>query len=133
MKSRLIAVDLDGARSDARWALEAGAEESRSPIGRYAAALASLVLGEDERAAELAATLLDGEDFPPAVAESLATLAVGDAPAYEEAIRALLDDFEGREEYLEDTPVADTVLAFQVLARERRLEVALVSPLLPGS
>ncbi len=35
---------------------------------------------------------------------------------YEAAIRALLADFEARDEYLEDTPVADTVLALQVLA-----------------
>ena len=50
MKSRLIAGDLAGARDDARWALDAGAAESESPIGRYAAALAHLVLGEDDAA-----------------------------------------------------------------------------------
>ena len=49
MKSRLIAGDLEGAREDARWALDAGAADSESPIGRYAAALALLVLGEDAR------------------------------------------------------------------------------------
>src|SRR6185436_20264008 len=43
MKSRLIAGDLEGAREDARWALDAGAADSDSPIGRYAAALARLV------------------------------------------------------------------------------------------
>ena len=40
-------------------------------------------------------------------------------------------DFEARDEFLEDTPVADTVLALQVLAGERGLAVELASPLLP--
>jgi hypothetical protein len=132
MKSRLIAGDLDGAGADARWTLDAGAASSESPIGRYAAALAGLVLGEDATARELAAGLVDAESIPPAVQESLAALASGDSPAYEGAIRALLSDFESREDYLEDTPVADTVLALQVLAAERGLAIALESRLLPG-
>ena len=66
MKSRLIAGDLAGARADARWALDAGAAESESPIGRYAAALAELVLGEDEAAAALAPTLVEADSIPHA-------------------------------------------------------------------
>lgn len=132
IKSRLIAGDLAGARADARWALEAGAAESESPIGRYAAALASLVLGEDARARELARDLAGREDFPPAVAAALAALAGGEAGRYAEAIRALLADFESREDFLEDVRVADTVLALQALASARGLEVALASPLLPA-
>src|SRR5688500_10842104 len=46
IKSRILAGDWEGAAADARWALEVGAGESASPIGRYAAALASLVLGD---------------------------------------------------------------------------------------
>jgi len=132
MKSRLIACDLEGARDDARWALEAGAAESESPIGRYAAVLAHLVLGADEPAAELAATLQGRDDFPSTVAESVAELAAGDPLGYETAIHTLVEDFEGRTEYLEEIPVADTVLALQVLAAERGLGVSLASPLLPG-
>ena len=75
MKSRLIAGDLEGAREDARWALEAGAAESESPIGRYAAALAQLVLGRDAEARDLAATLRGRDDFPPPVADTLVALA----------------------------------------------------------
>ena len=131
MKSRLIAGDREGALEDARWALEAGAAESESPIGRYAAALAHLVGGEDAEAASLSATLQGGGDFPPAVAVSLAALAAGDAAEYEAAIRALLADFESREEFLEDIPVADTVLALQVLAATRGIRVELDSLLLP--
>ena len=131
MKTRLIADDPEGARTDARWALQAGAAASESPIGRYAAALADLVRGEDAEAGELAATLQHRDDFPPAVADALAALSARDANAYEAAIRALLADFESRNEFLEDTPVADTVLALQRLAEPRGLAIELASPMLP--
>ena len=131
LKSRLIAGDHEGARSDAGWALEAGAAESESPIGRYAAALAHLVLGDDAAAAGLATALASRDDFPATVAACLVGLAGRDAAGYERSIRALLADFENREEFLEDTPVADTVLALQALGGARGLVVELASPLLP--
>ncbi len=133
MKSRLIAGDWEGAREDARWALEAGAAGSESPIGRYAAALAHLVLEQDGPAAELAGTLQGRDDFPPPVAETLAALSARDASGYEAAIQALLADFESRAEFLEDIPVADTVLALQVLAAVRGLAITLTSPILPSA
>jgi hypothetical protein len=132
MKSRLIAGDLAGAREDAQWALEAGAAGSESPIGRYAAALAQLVVDEDGEAAALAETLRGAEAIPPAVTDSLLALAARDAQAYEGAIRALVADFEARDEFLEDIPVADTVLALQALAAERWIVLELESELLPG-
>jgi hypothetical protein len=132
LKSHLIAGDLDGAREDARWALDAGAAEAESPIGRYAAAIAQLALGADDDAAALAGTLQGTESVPPAVTDSLVALAAGDAAAYEAAIRALVVDFEARDAYLEDTPVADTVLALQALAAERWIVIALDSPVLPA-
>ena len=64
MKSRLLAGEPERAREEARWALDAGAAESESPIGRYAAALAALVLGDDARAGELAGSLRGRDDFP---------------------------------------------------------------------
>ena len=131
LKSRLIAGDLDGAREDARWALDDDAAEAESPIGRYAAALAQLVLGADDEAAALAGSLQGAESVPPAVTESLVALAARDAAAYEVAIRALVADFEARDAYLEDTPVADTVLALQALAAERWIVIALDSAVLP--
>ena len=131
MKSRLIARDLSGAEEDARWALGARAADAESPIGRYAAVLAELVLGDDDRAAVLAQTLVRADSIPPAVADSLIALAARDASAYESAIRALVADFESRAEFLEDVPVADTVLAFQELARRRWIIFELASPVLP--
>ena len=132
MKSRLIAGDRAGARADAGWALDADAAVSESPIGRYAAALAHLVLGEDEAVAPLAATLASVDSIPSSVVDSVVALAERDASAYAAAIRALVEDFEARTEYLEDVPVADTVLALQVLAADRGIDVSLASPLLPA-
>jgi hypothetical protein len=132
LKSRLVAGDLAGAREDARWALAAGAAEAESPIGRYAAVLALLVLEEDGRAAELAAGLIGRGDFPEPVAAALAALATRGEEPYAAAVRALLADFESREEFLEDVRVADTVLVLQALARGRGLGVELRSPVLPG-
>ena len=131
MKARLIAGDLDGGRTDARWALDAGASASESPIGRYAAALALLVLEDDAAAAAIVPTLAGAESIPPAVTATLGALAAGDAAGYETAISELVADFEARDEFLEDVPVADTVLALQVLAAERGLVVELTSAVLP--
>jgi len=132
MKSRLLAGDLSGALDDARWALEAGAAASESAIGRYAAALAHLVRGEDAEAGRLALTLQGRDDIPQPVADSLGALSARDASAYATAIRTLLTDFEARDEFLEDIPVADTVVALQTLAEPRGLAIELASPLLPA-
>ena len=133
VKARLLARDWAGAEADARWALDQGPAEAASPIGRYAAVLANLALGENEQAARLAASLASSpaETFPRPVADALAALAAGDAGAYGDAVAAVLRSFETRKEYLEDVPVADTVLALQALAERRGLAVALESPLLP--
>jgi len=132
MKSRLIAGDMGGALNDAHWALDAGAAFSDSPIGRYAAALADLVLEGDSAAEALIPTLRGADSIPPAVTDSLAALAGRDAAAYDGSIRALVADFESREEFLEDIPVADTVLALQALAAERGIAAELASSLLPS-
>jgi hypothetical protein len=131
IKSRILAGDWDGAADDARWALEAGAAESDSPIGRYAAALAYGVLGEwtDMRAhADYART---HEAFPTEVADALAFVAAEDVVGYVEAVEDVLESFETRDEYLEDVPAADTVLVLQALAGRRGMAAELESELLP--
>jgi hypothetical protein len=115
MKALLIAGD--DADEAARWALDAGAAEAESPIGRYAGALALLVLGRDEEAREVAATLADG--FPSDVADALAALAASDADAYSTAVTSVRRSFEERDSFLEDVPVPDTALALDVLASRR--------------
>ena len=132
IKNRLLAGDWSGAEEDARFALEAGAEAAESPIGRYAAALALLVLGRDEEARVHADAIRIRDDFPRPVGDALATIAAEDPLGYVEAVEAVLESFETRDEYLEDIPVADTVLVLQALAARRGLAAELSSPLLPG-
>ncbi len=67
-----------------------------------------------------------------AVAHALDALARGDAAAYAEARLAVLASFASRDAFLEDVPVADTVLVLEALADERGVVTEpLSSPLLP--
>ena len=131
IKSLVLAGDWPGAEEAARWALDAGAGEAQTPIGRYAAALAALVLGDDVQAREHADAIRTRDDFPQDVGDALAYLAAQDVVGYIEAIEDVLESFAAREDYLEDMPVADTVLVLQALARRRGIEAELSSPLLP--
>ena len=131
MKARLLAGDWDAATADAQWALETGAAEADSPIGRYAAALALLILGDDEQARVHADAIRSRDDFPRAVGDALAFIAAHDVLGYTEAVESVLRSFETRDEYLEDIPVADTVLVLQILAGSRGIAAQLSSPLLP--
>jgi hypothetical protein len=133
IKASLLAGRPAEAAASARWALELGAETADSPIGRYAAALALLTLGAWERARGVAASLEGDAGFPADVAAALAAIAAGDDPAYAEAVASVLASFETREDYLEDVPVADTVLALAALAAKRGIEAPLPgSALLPA-
>lgn len=123
MKSLLLAGD--DATPAAEWALEAGAADAASPVGRYAAALALLVLGRDLEARTVASTLRDRDDFPRDVADALTTIAAGDRAGYLVAVEDVLESFEQREDFLEDMPVADTVLVLQRLAAARDVAVDL--------
>jgi hypothetical protein len=131
LKARVLSDDWTGAEADARWTLEEGATEVESPIGRYAGCLALLVLGNDEDARVLADGLRTHDDFPSAVGDALAMVAAQDPVGYIEAIEAVLESFELRDEYLEDLPVADTVMVLQALAARRNMAADLQSPLLP--
>ena len=122
MKALLIAGD--DASDAARWTLETclgvrHLDMSVSPIGRYAAALALLVLDRDEEAGVIAATL--GEDFPGDVAIALVALASHNPGAYRTAVAGVRTSFETRDAFLEDLPVSDTALALDALAGRRNL------------
>ena len=118
MKALLIAGE--DARAAEEWALDVGAPEAESPIGRYAGTLALLVLRRDAEAAKLAATLSD--PFPADVAAALRALAAGDDDVFAAAVGDVRRSYEGREGYLEDMPVADTALALEALDKGRRVE-----------
>lgn len=131
LKARILSGDWAGAEEDAAWTLEQGAAEAESPIGRYAASLALLTLGRWDEARVLADGLRTRDDFPADVGDALAAVAAEDPLGYTEAVEAVLRSFETRDEYLEDVPVADTVLVLQALGGRRGLAVELSSPLLP--
>jgi predicted Zn-dependent protease len=131
IKCGLLAGDRPRAEEYARRTLDEGAADSDSPIGRYAATLALLTLDRPGDAHPLASSLRERQDFPADVADTLAMIAAEDAPGYILAVESVLDSFEQRDEYLEDIPVADTVLVLQTLARTRGLSADLASDLLP--
>ena len=87
------------------------------------------MLGDDAQARAHADAIRTRDDFPADVGDALAYLAAQDVVGYTEAVESVLDSFETREEYLEELPVADTVLVLQALARRRGIEVELSSPL----
>lgn len=132
IRCRLMAGDGEGARADAAAAVDAGALDVPGPIGGYCAALALLALRRDGDAETVATRVADEGLEPAAVAEGLTALARGDGAAYAGARLAVLRSFEERDAFLEDVPVADTVLVLDALARERGIEPSpLSSPLLP--
>jgi hypothetical protein len=131
IKSRILGGDWDGAAADARWALEVGAADAESPVGHYAAALAFIVLGDWDDARVHADVARTHEVFPSEVADALAFIAAEDVVGYTVAVEGVLESFETREAYLEDVPVADTVLVLQALAARRGMAAELESTLLP--
>ena len=131
MKSLVLAGDWAAAEDAARWALEVGVADAESPIGRYAAALAFLILGEDDHARAAADSIRTHDDFPQDVGDALAFIAARDVVGYTLAVESVLESFETRDEYLEDVAVADTVLVLQALAAQREISADLSSPLLP--
>ena len=134
VKSRVLAGDWEGATDDSRWALAQGPAGASSPIGRYAATLAELVLEDDAEASRLASSLQREPDdqFPRPVADALAALAAHERDSYGEAVSEVLESFENREEYLEEVPVADTVLVLEALAARRGIATRPRSTLLPA-
>jgi hypothetical protein len=125
IKAALLAGDDATAEEHARWALEVGTERAESPIGRYAAALALLVLARWVDARHVADSLRERDDFPHDVADALAYIAAHDVVGYAQAVESVVLSFETRTEYLEDARVADTALVLDVLARRRGIELDL--------
>ena len=131
MKALLIAGD--DASVAAQWALDAGASEAESAIGRYAATLAFLVLRRDVEARMVAETLVERDDFPRDVADAVLMIAGLDRNEYAADVLSVLESFEERDAFLEDVRFADTVLVLQALAAQRDMAVDLPpSELLPA-
>ncbi|MDH4177436.1 MAG: hypothetical protein OEV72_07645 [Thermoleophilia bacterium] len=121
LRCRLLAGHGEAAERDARRVLAEGALDADGPIAAYCACLALLVLG-DPTAKRVAASLRSDPGFQPgAVADALHAIARHDEGAYADAAAGVLASFEERDAFLEDVPVADTVLVLDALARARGL------------
>jgi hypothetical protein len=89
------------------------------------------VLGREAEARPHADAIRIRDDFPASVGDALAFISAGDLVGYTEAVEAVLESFERRDDYLEGIPVADTVLVLQALAARRGFAAELSSPMLP--
>lgn len=128
----LKAAVIAGDAADAAAYVRAQIAEADSPPSSYALAIAALVDGDDAAAAELADGMRAGSPAFGRAADAIAALTSRDAEAYAAAVRAIVDDFEGRDEHLTGVPVADTALMLETLAEPRGLAAHPASALLPS-
>ena len=77
-------------------------------------------------------TALFGVPQVSAYGAAKAALVVTNSHDTTNAVESVLGSFEAREDYLEDVPVADTVLVLQALAARRGIAAELSSSLLPA-
>jgi hypothetical protein len=129
LKAAVIAGD---AGEEALYARGSLGDEVDSAPASYALAIAALVEGDDAEAEAAAAGMRGGSPAMVRAADAIAALASGDREAYGDAIRAIVEDFEGRGEHLTGVPIADTALMLERLAAARGMASGPRSPLLPA-
>ena len=106
--------------------------EADSPQSHYVLGIAALVDGDDEAVLAAAGGMRAGSPAFGRAADAIAALARRDGAAYADAVRAIVTDFEGRDEHLTGVPVADTALMLERLAEPRGLAQHPASALLPA-
>ena len=105
--------------------------EGDSAASWYALGLAALVDGDDELAARAAKGMRGGSEAFDRTAEAIAALAARDGGRYAEALRAIVADFESRDEHLTGVAIADTAMVLERLADDRGLGVSPESAVMP--
>jgi hypothetical protein len=120
-----------GGREEAAYVRGQLGDKVDSPVGSYALALASLVEGDDERAWVAAAGMREGSEPMDRTADAIEALADRDPDRYGVAVRAIVADFEARDQHLTGVPIADTALVLERIAAERGMVAGVTSPLLP--
>ena len=130
LKAAVIAGD---AVAEATYAVGQVGEDATSPAARYATAIAALVLGNDEAAGAAAEGMRAGSPAFGRAADAIDALAGRDQDAYERALAAIVDDFEGRDDHLTGVAIADTALMLERLAEPRGMAARPASPLLPAA
>jgi len=128
LKAAVIAGD---ARAEAAYARAQIPEDADSPPASYARAIVALIEGDDDAARAAAEGMRAGAPSFGRAADAVAALAAADAAAYAEAVRAIVSDFESRDEHLTGVPIADTALMLERLAAARGLAARPGSALLP--
>jgi hypothetical protein len=118
----------DGVEETARRAVTE-TEGAESSAAAYVRALALVSLG---RVPDPTPLLVAGPEFAR-TGRALAAIAATDRPAYANALREILDDFESRDQHLTGVAFADTVAVLERLAELRGIAVHPSSALLPGS
>jgi len=129
LKAAVIAGDASSTAAYARTQLPDPVE---SPAASYALAIVALVEGEDGTARVASTGMRSGS--PPFIraADAIDALVDGDGERYAAAVRAIVSDFEGREEYLTGVPICDTALMLERLAAVRGMACRPVSALMPA-
>jgi hypothetical protein len=129
LKAAVLAGD---AREEALYARGSLGDAAGSAPASYALAIAALVEGDDGEAAAAAEGMRGGSEAMVRAADAIAALAAGDEEEYGRAVRAIVEDFEGRDEHLTGVPIADTALMLERLAAARGMACGITSPLLPS-
>jgi hypothetical protein len=129
LKAAILGGDGPAAAAYAREALREA--PAASPTASYALAIAALAGGDDPVVSLAAAGMRAGDAAFGRAADAVQALAGRDGPAYAAAVRAIVADFEGRDEHLTGVAIADTALMLEVLAEERGMAARPPSALLP--
>jgi hypothetical protein len=116
----------------ARYALDQIGGEPDSPPASYGTAIALLILGQDDEAAEHAEAMRTGTPAFARTADAVIALGARDQPGYASALAAIVASFEARDEHLTGVPIADTALMLERLAEPRGMAARMSSPLLGG-
>ncbi len=126
------AVIAGGGPDEAAYARAQVGPEGDSATSWYVLAIAALVDGDDALAARAADGMLADSPAFARAAAAVSALARRDADAYAAAARAIVGDFEGRDEHLTGVRIADTALMLERLAERRGLAAHPASALLPA-
>ena len=128
LKSAVLSGEPEDAAGYVRDALGSACD---SPTSCYALAVAALIEDDDATAARAAAAMTEGDEPFARAAEALAALAARDRERYGRAVRAIVADFEAREEHLTGIAIADTAMLMEALAERRGMPERPESELLP--
>lgn len=129
-KTAVLAGDATAA---AEYALRELGDDRDSPPAWYAAAIAALVMGDDDLARSAAAGMREGDAPFQRAADAVEALADRDGERYGPALDAIVADFAAREQHLTGIAIADTALMLDRLADRRGLARRPVSPVVPAA